>query len=107
MRTAAAAKARGFARTDERIVLDLSGRRIELTVDEAEQLRSEGEREGGRSSVARDLSVLLGHAATTGQTLALRRIERETLSRIAERLGLHDLVARLAVPASGASRRLR
>jgi len=51
--------------------------------------------EAGRSSVARDLALLLGEALA-GRTLALRRVEASTLARAADELGLGEVAGRIA-----------
>ena len=81
------------------LVLDVSGRRIEVSEEAALRLREAASLEAGRSSVARDLSLLLERALTGGNTLALRRVEAHTLTQLAERLDMGELVARLSAAA--------
>jgi hypothetical protein len=79
-----------------RVVLDLSGRRAELTRVEAVLLRDAAAAEAGRSSLARDLAVLLDHALETQRVLALRRNEAHLLARLARQHALGEVAARLA-----------
>ena len=96
MRVAAAASARrSLPAGAGTVVLDVSGRRVVLSSRDAEQLRDAATDEAGRSSTARDLSLLLARAAAGG-TLALRRVEASTLERLARELGLADAAAQLA-----------
>jgi hypothetical protein len=73
------------------VVLDVSGRRVEVTIDDAQRLQEAAVSEAGRSSVARDLSLLLERALAGGRTVALRRGEARALARVAEGLGLSEL----------------
>lgn len=81
------------------IVLDVSGRRVDVSRADAGRLQEAASSEAGRSSVARDLSLLLERALAGGGALALRHGEANTLSRMAETLGLSDLAARLSATA--------
>jgi hypothetical protein len=78
------------------IVLDVSGRRVSVSRAEAHRLQEAASLEAGRSSVARDLALLLDRALAGGSTLALRRGEAHTLTRLSGALGLSELVARLS-----------
>ena len=73
------------------VVLDVSGRRVEVSIDDAHRLQEAAVSEAGRSSVARDLSLLLERALAGGTTVVLRRGEAHTLARVAEELGLSEL----------------
>lgn len=96
MRVAAAASTRRSGSSDSvAIVLDVFGRRVALNRADARRLQAAASEEAGRSSVARDLSLLLGEALT-GRTLALRRVEATTLERLARDLGLAGAAAQLA-----------
>lgn len=87
---------RSVVATPAEIVLDVSGRRVEVSRADADRLQEAASREAGRSSIARDLSLLLGRAVAGGSTLALRRSEVHTLTRMAKMMGLSDLAARLS-----------
>ena len=78
------------------ILLDVFGRRIEVSSEDAHCLQEAASLEAGRSSVARDLSLLLERALAGTNTLALRRSEAHTLCQLAEGLDLRELVARLS-----------
>jgi hypothetical protein len=82
------------------VVLDVAGRRVELTEVEAARLRDAAAGQAGRSSVARDLSLLLHRGLGTGQVLALRRTEAHELARLAASLGLPDISRRAGGEAS-------
>lgn len=69
------------------IRLDLPGRKVELGRVIVLRLRDAAAAQAGRSSAARDLSLLLDRALRQG-TLALRRSELETLVKLARRVGL-------------------
>lgn len=77
------------------IVLDLAGHRVQLSSVDVQYLQAETERHSGRSSVARDLSLLLARPLGEGGILVLRRTEARTLARIAAQLGLTDLAVRI------------
>lgn len=79
-----------------RVVLDLSGRRAELSRAEAMLLRDAAAAQAGSSSLARDLAVLLDHALETQRLLALRPSEAQLLGQVAQQQGLGDIVGRLA-----------
>lgn len=98
VRVASTAGARRSASTSaaRAVVLDLAGHRVPLSAADVQHLQAETERHAGRSSVARDLSLLLGRAFANGDTLVLRRTEARTLAHIAAELGMTDLVARMA-----------
>ena len=82
------------------VVLDLGGRRVDLDRDEAVQLRDAAAARAGRSSAARDLSLLLDRALHRRQTLALRRSEAHTLAQLAGQLGLLSLAREITAPAA-------
>ena len=98
MLLASAASFHGPATTvgAESVVLDLAGRRVELSRAEAMRLRAAAAAEAGTSSVARDLSVLLDRVIARGHVLALHRGEAHTLTGVAAGLGLDELARRLA-----------
>lgn len=77
-------------------MLDLSGRRAELSRAEAVLLRDAAAADAGRSSLARDVAVLLDHVLERERVLTLRRSEVGLLARVAERQGLGDVAGRLA-----------
>jgi hypothetical protein len=81
------------------VTLDLGGRRIALSRGQAKLLRDRMAEDAGRSSVARDLSLLLDRALTCERVLVLRRNETRALTQTAIQLGMTDLVAQL-VPAA-------
>jgi len=96
VRVAAAASSRRSGSPDlGAVVLDVFGRRVALSRADAGRLQAAASEEAGRSSTARDLSLLLGEALM-GRTLALRRVEASTLERLARDLGLAGAAAQLA-----------
>ncbi len=82
------------------VVLDVGGRRVDLDPGEAEQLRDEAAACAGRSSAARDLSLLLDRGLRRHRVLALRRAEAQTLAQLATRIGLVALAGEIATPAA-------
>ncbi len=80
------------------VVLDVAGRRVELTGSEALLLRDAAAAQAGRSSRARDLSLLLERALTGSNVLALSRGELQTLAQLAETANQGDLAMRLLSP---------
>jgi len=95
VRVAAAASTRRSASAETgAVVLDVAGRRVALDRRAAELLQAATTDEAGRSSVARDLSLLLAEGLR-GRTLALRRGEASTLARIAAAVGLADVAGEL------------
>ena len=82
--------------TRAEIVLDVSGRRVEVSRADAARLQEAASQEASRSSVARDLSLLLDRALAGRSTLALRHGEVNTLARMAKTIGLSELAARLS-----------
>jgi hypothetical protein len=79
------------------VVLDLPGGRIELAPERVVELRDRAAARAGRSSAARDLSLLLDRALRQASLVALRRGEAATLARIAAAV---DIGAAVADPAS-------
>ncbi len=77
------------------VILDVAGRRVELTDSEALLLRDAAASRAGHSSRARDLSLLLERALTSSNVLALSRGELQTLARLAEAADRGDLAKRL------------
>jgi hypothetical protein len=69
------------------IRLDVPGRKVELGRAIVQRLRDAAEAQAGRSTPARDLSLLLDRALRQG-TLALRRSELETLVKLTRSVGL-------------------
>jgi len=82
------------------VLLDVGGRRVDLDPAEAEQLRDAAASCAGRSSAARDLSLLLERGLHRPQVLALRRAEAQTLARLASGIGLLTLASEIATPAA-------
>lgn len=82
------------------VVLDVAGRRIDLAPDEAIQLRDTAAACAGRSSTARDLSLLLDKALGRPRVIALHRAEAHTLARLARQAGLPALVHEIEAPAA-------
>jgi hypothetical protein len=82
------------------VVLDVDGRRVDLDPGEAMQLRDAAAACAGRSSAARDLSLLLDRGLHRRQVLALRRAEAQTLAQLASRVGLLALAGQIATPAA-------
>jgi hypothetical protein len=71
--------------------LDLPTRALELDAHVLERLRDAAAEMAGRSSAARDLSLVLDRALTTGGGVALRRAEVQTLMEVANAAGLAEL----------------
>lgn len=82
------------------IVLDVGGRHIKLDATEAMQLRDAAASRAGKSSVARDLSLLLDRALYRHQVIALRRAEAHTLAQLAHQVGLPALMREITAPAA-------
>jgi hypothetical protein len=82
------------------VILDVGGRRIDLDPDEVSRLRDAAAARAGRSSAARDLSLLLDRGLHRPQVLALRRAEAQTLAQLASRVGLIALALEIATPAA-------
>jgi len=82
------------------IVLDVGGRRIKLDATEAIQLRAAAASRAGRSSAARDVSLLLDRALYRHQVIALRRAEAHTLAQLAHQVGLPALMREITAPAA-------
>lgn len=78
------------------VILDIAGRRVDLDPGEATRLRDAAAARAGRSSAARDLSLLLDRALSGRQVLALRRAEAQTLAQLAAAAGLPALTAEIA-----------
>ena len=76
-------------------MLDVAGRQVELTREEATALRDGAADRAGSSSLARDVSLLLDRVLRLRQVLALRRVEAQELARLAEEVGLVGLSARI------------
>jgi hypothetical protein len=92
--------ASGSAAGQYPVVLDVGGRRVELDPGEAVRLRDAAAAGAGRSSAARDLSLLLDRALQRRQILALRRSEVHTLAQLAGQLGLLTLAREITAPAA-------
>lgn len=69
------------------VFLDIAGRRVGLDPADAARLRDAAAARAGTSSIARDLSILLGHALEQPHVIALRRSEAQTLLRVAAEIG--------------------
>jgi hypothetical protein len=82
------------------VVLDVGGRRVDLDPVDAMLLRDAAAACAGRSSAARDLSLLLDRGLRRHQVLALRRAEAQTLARLASGVGLVALAGEIAVRAA-------
>lgn len=82
------------------VVVDVAGRRIDLSSGEAMRLRDAAASCAGRSSTARDLSLLLDRGLSRRRVIALHRAEAHTLARIAQEVGLHALVREIEAPAA-------
>jgi hypothetical protein len=78
------------------VSFSLPGGSVELSRDQVEHLRDAAAARAGRSSAARDLSLVLVRALHQATPVALRRAEVDLLSRIAHETGLHLVVAALA-----------
>lgn len=93
-------EASGSASGHYPVVLDVGGRRVDLDPGEAVRLRDAAAARAGRSSAARDLSLVLDRALHRGQILALRRSEVHTLAHLAGQLGLFALARGITTPAA-------
>ena len=82
------------------VALDVGGRHIDLDPGRASQLRDAAAAQAGKSSAARDLSLLLDRALHRRQTLALRRSEAHTLAQLAGQLGFLVLGREITTPAA-------
>lgn len=82
------------------LVLDVGGRRVHLDPVEAARLRDAAAECAGRSSAARDLSVVLACGLSRHHVIALRRAEAHTLAQLASKLGLLDLAAEITARAA-------
>jgi hypothetical protein len=82
------------------IVLDVGGRRIKLDAAEAIQLRHAAASCSGRSSTARDLSLLLDRTLHRHPLIALRRTHAHTLAQLAHRVGFPALVSEITAAAA-------
>jgi hypothetical protein len=82
------------------VILDIAGPRVELDPHAAARLRDVAASCAGRSSAARDLSLLLDRALSRGRVLALRRAEAQTLCRLASDVGLLAVARELAARAA-------
>jgi hypothetical protein len=82
------------------VILDVGGRRVDLASGDAVRLRDAAAACAGRSSAARDLSLLLDRGLHRQQVLALRRAEAQTLAQLASRVGLVVLANEIATPAA-------
>jgi hypothetical protein len=95
--SAAASAPSGSARSGrDTLALDVAGCRIDLAREDAIRLRAAMLERAGRSSIARDLSVLIDHALVDGRVLALRHVEARTLLRVAAAIGMAEIASRLA-----------
>jgi hypothetical protein len=78
------------------VVFDLASGRVSLDADQVGQLRDAAAAQAGRSSAARDLSLLLDRALRDAKPVALRRAELQTLIQIATDAHLDEIAAMLA-----------
>lgn len=62
--------------------LDVNGQVVELTREQAEELRDASALAAASSSVLRDISLLLDRAITSGRMIALQRQEVRPLARL-------------------------
>lgn len=81
------------------IALDLPSGIVELRDEDAERLRDAAAAQAGRSSAARDLSLLLDRALRR-ERVALRRSELLTLLAVARDCGELELAERLQAAAA-------
>jgi hypothetical protein len=73
------------------IKIDVCGETAQVPLPLAAELRDAGAADAARSSVRRDLSLLLERALSTGTTLALRRSEaRELVALLCEQPATAD-----------------
>jgi hypothetical protein len=79
------------AAAEQPVVIDIGGRRFDLDPTDAARLRDAAAARAGRSSVARDLSLLLDRALHRRRVLALHRSEAHTLLRLAREIDLRTL----------------
>lgn len=87
------------------ISLDLPTRRIELEADQVAQLRDAAAARAGRSSAARDLSLLLDRALQQDKPIALRSAEVRTLIHIATDAELDEIIAKVTGAKGGGTLR--
>ena len=85
------------------VVLDLATGPVSLSAGEIARLRDEAAARAGRSSAARDLSLLLQLALDRVRPVALRRAELETLVGIAVDADLDLIAAKLTMPRTDAA----
>ncbi len=79
------------------IALDLPAGAVELRNEDVARLREAAAAQAGRSTAARDLSLLLERALHGGR-VALRHGELQTLIAVAQQSGQADLAQRLQDP---------
>jgi hypothetical protein len=82
------------------IVLDVPGGQVELRREDVARLRDTATAQSGRSSAARDLSLLLDRALT-GARVVLRRAEVKALIDTAAAADLPDVADRVEAAAAG------
>jgi hypothetical protein len=85
------------------VVLDLATGPVSLSAGEVARLRDAAAARAGRSSAARDLSLLLQLALERIRPVALRRAEVETLVGIALDADLDRIAAKLTTPGTSAA----
>lgn len=78
--------------------LDLPTGALELNEHLVEQLRDAAAEMAGRSSAARDLSLVLDRVLARGGSVALRRAEVQTLIDVAEAAGISEIELGLNAP---------
>jgi hypothetical protein len=83
-------------RTVRHVFFDLPNGQVSLDADQVAQLRDAAAAQAGRSTAARDLSLLLARALEQVKPVALRRAEVQTLIQIATDAHLDEIVAKLA-----------
>jgi hypothetical protein len=80
----------------DEIVIDLPGGKLTLDVEEARGIRDAAAAEAGRSTTARDISLLLDRALSEGSVVALRRNEAHTLLELARTAGFGKVAVMVA-----------
>jgi hypothetical protein len=80
----------------QHVVFDLPSGQVSVNGDEVGLLRDAGAARAGRSSPARDLSLLLDRALRQAKPVTLRRAERQMLIEIATIAHLDVIAAKLA-----------
>jgi hypothetical protein len=85
------------------VFFDLASGQVSLDADQVGQLRDAAAAQAGRSSAARDVSLLLDRALQQAKPVTLRRAELQTLIQIATSAQLDEIASKLATPGDNAA----